>query len=125
MRVRLAAILLVGLLMGHVASPADSNPELARFQGSWEVVELAEDGRVIPRPQIRRATVRQSLREVLLEDADELAWGTDPLVQDTDGDLIPDLLATAKAQRWDPAEAVRALLAEELLGNRVQEVPQV
>ena len=26
----------------------------------------------------------------------------------------PDLLATAKAQRWDPAEAVRSLLTEEL-----------
>lgn len=30
----------------------------------------------------------------------------------------PELLATAKAQRWDPAEAVRALLAEELAGRR-------
>lgn len=30
----------------------------------------------------------------------------------------PELLATAKAQRWDPAEAVRALLAEELTGRR-------
>lgn len=29
-----------------------------------------------------------------------------------------DLLATAKAQRWDPAEAVRALLAEELTGRQ-------
>ena len=29
----------------------------------------------------------------------------------------PDLLATAKAQRWVPAEAVRALLAEELAGR--------
>jgi DNA replication protein DnaC len=30
----------------------------------------------------------------------------------------PDLLATAKAQRWDPAEAVRALLVEELTGRQ-------
>ncbi len=30
----------------------------------------------------------------------------------------PDLLATAKAQRWDPAEAVRALLTEELAGRQ-------
>lgn len=30
----------------------------------------------------------------------------------------PDLLATAKAQRWDPAEAVRALLVEELSGRQ-------
>lgn len=29
-----------------------------------------------------------------------------------------DLLATAKAQRWDPAEAVRALLTEELTGRQ-------
>src|SRR3954453_17442947 len=30
----------------------------------------------------------------------------------------PDVLATAKAQRWDPAEAVRALLSEELAGRQ-------
>jgi hypothetical protein len=30
----------------------------------------------------------------------------------------PELLATAKAQRWDRAEAVRALLAEELAGRQ-------
>lgn len=30
----------------------------------------------------------------------------------------PNLLATAKAQRWDPAEAVRALLSEELTGRQ-------
>ena len=30
----------------------------------------------------------------------------------------PDLLATAKAQRWDPAEAVKALLTEELAGRQ-------
>jgi len=30
----------------------------------------------------------------------------------------PDLLATAKAQRWEPAEAMRALLAEELSGRQ-------
>jgi len=30
----------------------------------------------------------------------------------------PDLLATAKAQRWEPAEAVRALLVEELTGRQ-------
>jgi DNA replication protein DnaC len=34
----------------------------------------------------------------------------------------PDLLATAKAQRWDPAEAVRALLAEELTGRQASSV---
>jgi DNA replication protein DnaC len=30
----------------------------------------------------------------------------------------PELLATAKAQRWEPAEAIRALLAEELEGRQ-------
>jgi len=34
----------------------------------------------------------------------------------------PDLLATAKAQRWDPAEAVRALLTEELTGRHASSV---
>jgi DNA replication protein DnaC len=34
----------------------------------------------------------------------------------------PDLLATAKAQRWDPAEAVRALLAEELTGRQASSI---
>ena len=33
-----------------------------------------------------------------------------------------DLLATAKAQRWDPAEAVRALLSEELTGRQASSV---
>jgi len=32
----------------------------------------------------------------------------------------PELLATAKAQRWDPAEAIRALLAEELCGRQAR-----
>ena len=34
----------------------------------------------------------------------------------------PELLATAKAQRWDPAEAIRALLAEELTGRQASSV---
>ncbi len=34
----------------------------------------------------------------------------------------PDLLTTAKAQRWDPAEAVRALLAEELAGRQASSI---
>ena len=32
--------------------------------------------------------------------------------------VAPDLLATAKARRWEPAEAMRALLAEELAGRQ-------
>jgi DNA replication protein DnaC len=34
----------------------------------------------------------------------------------------PELLATAKAQRWEPAEAVRALLTEELTGRQASSV---
>lgn len=34
----------------------------------------------------------------------------------------PDLLATARAQRWDPAEAVRALLTEEVTGRRASSI---
>jgi DNA replication protein DnaC len=34
----------------------------------------------------------------------------------------PDVLATAKAQRWEPAEAIRALLAEELAGRNTSSV---
>jgi DNA replication protein DnaC len=34
----------------------------------------------------------------------------------------PDVLATAKAQRWEPAEAVRALLTEEVAGRRASSV---
>lgn len=34
----------------------------------------------------------------------------------------PELLATAKAQRWEPAEAIRALLAEELAGRQASSV---
>ena len=34
----------------------------------------------------------------------------------------PELLATAKAQRWEPAEAVQALLTEELTGRQASSV---
>lgn len=34
----------------------------------------------------------------------------------------PDVLATAKAQRWEPAEAVRVLLAEELAGRNLSSI---
>jgi IstB-like ATP binding protein len=34
----------------------------------------------------------------------------------------PELLATAKAQRWEPAEAMRALLAEELAGHQASSI---
>jgi len=34
----------------------------------------------------------------------------------------PDVLATAKAQRWEPAEALRALLAEEVAGRQASSI---
>jgi len=34
----------------------------------------------------------------------------------------PELLATAKAQRWEPAEAMRALLTEELSGRQASSI---
>jgi DNA replication protein DnaC len=34
----------------------------------------------------------------------------------------PDVLTTAKAQRWEPAEAVRALLTEELAGRNASSI---
>ncbi len=34
----------------------------------------------------------------------------------------PDVLATAKAQRWEPAEALRALLAEEIAGRQASSI---
>jgi DNA replication protein DnaC len=34
----------------------------------------------------------------------------------------PDILATAKAQRWEPAEALKALLTEELAGRKASSI---
>ncbi len=34
----------------------------------------------------------------------------------------PEVLATAKAQRWEPAEAIRALLTEEITGRRASSI---
>ena len=36
--------------------------------------------------------------------------------------VAPELLKTARAQRWDPAEAVKALLAEEIAGRAASSV---
>ena len=47
-----AALLSVMLLTGTIAA-ADQDPELKQFQGHWEVVELVEDGKVIPKEAIR------------------------------------------------------------------------
>lgn len=33
--------------------------------------------------------------------------------------VAPDVLATARAQRWDPAEVLRLLIAEEVTGRSV------
>ena len=34
----------------------------------------------------------------------------------------PELLSTAKAQRWEPAEAIRALLTEEIAGRTASSI---
>ena len=34
----------------------------------------------------------------------------------------PELLRTARSQRWDPAEAIRALLEEEIRGRRASSI---
>lgn len=41
------------ILVGQSLSAQEKNPELTRFQGHWEVIELAEDGKVIPKEAIK------------------------------------------------------------------------
>ena len=51
---RLALVtLLLSLVLGTALSAAETNPELALFQGNWEVTELVEDGKIIPKEAIR------------------------------------------------------------------------
>lgn len=49
---RTTALLLTALLCSHSLA-ADKDPETKQFQGHWEVIELAEDGKVIPQEAIR------------------------------------------------------------------------
>lgn len=44
--------IVAGVLAGSV-SAADPAPQVAELQGHWEVVELVEDGKVVPRAAIR------------------------------------------------------------------------
>lgn len=44
--------LLSGLVVVSVATAQNENPEIRQLEGHWEVVELAENGHVIPREQI-------------------------------------------------------------------------
>ena len=43
----------LSLGLGISSCAAETNPELAQFQGDWEVIQLVEDGKVIPREAIR------------------------------------------------------------------------
>jgi uncharacterized protein (TIGR03067 family) len=42
----------LGLVVASVAAAQNESPEIRMLEGHWEVVELAEDGHVIPRDQI-------------------------------------------------------------------------
>ena len=53
MRTRTSALLLGAFLLTHSTASADQDPETKQFQGRWEVIELAEDGKVIPKEAIR------------------------------------------------------------------------
>lgn len=50
---RTSTLLAILTLIAGSAAAADRAPELKQFQGHWKVVELAEDGNVIPREAIR------------------------------------------------------------------------
>jgi uncharacterized protein (TIGR03067 family) len=47
------SILLAAILLAATLSATEPNSQLALFQGNWEVVELVEDGKVIPKEAIR------------------------------------------------------------------------
>lgn len=44
---------LTTILTGGSIALADPDPDLEQFQGKWEVVELVEDGKVVPKEAIR------------------------------------------------------------------------
>nr|AUN35850.1 hypothetical protein [uncultured bacterium] len=50
---RIFPLLFTTIFFVGSATAADVDPELKQFQGRWEVVELVEDGKVIPREAIR------------------------------------------------------------------------
>jgi uncharacterized protein (TIGR03067 family) len=53
MLTRPPAFLLAALLLVPSTVAADQDPETKQLQGRWEVIELAEDGKVIPKEAIR------------------------------------------------------------------------
>jgi hypothetical protein len=76
--------------------PRDRLPRLRRTRGERPVTAAA------PAPPPIDAGLEQLLRRMRLPHMRRIA---------------PEVLATAKAQRWDPAEVLRALLAEEVAGR--------
>jgi uncharacterized protein (TIGR03067 family) len=46
-------VLLTFLIVGSPVFGAEKDPELQRFQGHWQVAELVEDGKVIPKEAIK------------------------------------------------------------------------
>ncbi|QDU37698.1 hypothetical protein Mal4_20140 [Maioricimonas rarisocia] len=53
MSLRLAVVAALLSFAGVPAMAQEQSPELQRFQGHWEVTDLVEDGKVIPREAIR------------------------------------------------------------------------
>ena len=49
---RCLSFMLLAALLGSRLIAADKDPELKQFQGHWAVIELAEDGKVIPKDAI-------------------------------------------------------------------------
>lgn len=50
---RTSALLLAATLFAGIVVAAEQDPDLKQFQGKWEVVELVEDGKVIPQEAIK------------------------------------------------------------------------
>ena len=50
---RISAFLFSATLIAGIVVAADKDSDLKQFQGKWEVVELVEDGKVIPREAIK------------------------------------------------------------------------
>ena len=92
----------------HPARPAESR-SLAQGTSGWAQISQAhpvghrgvEGGRVSAAPELP-VEVEQLMRQLKMPYARALA---------------PELIATAKAQRWDPAEVIKALFVEEVAGR--------
>ncbi|MFO1019405.1 MAG: TIGR03067 domain-containing protein [Planctomycetales bacterium] len=64
MHTRLPLLLLSALLCTSLSVAADPDPETKQFQGKWEVVELVEDGKVIPKEAIKEWLPSGGLLEI-------------------------------------------------------------